>query len=113
MHNEAHTALVRDALEQLAINGYTAWKSGAGGYETETGAFIKYGKKGGGDITIILPLRIGLRTFGLHVEAEAKTGKAVQRKNQKLHQKFVVERNGGVYILFRSTNELLERLKQI
>lgn len=89
----------------LAINGFTAWKTGTGAYATETGAFIKYGKKGGGDITGILA------PHGRHFEAEAKTGNAVQRKNQKDHQKFCVERNGGLYILFRSVEQLLADLK--
>lgn len=113
MHNEAHTALVRAALESLAMNGYTAWPTNTGAYKTEHGSFIKYGKKGGGDITGILPVQIELKTFGRYFEAEAKTGTGQQSKNQKLHQEFVVERNGGVYILFRSTDELLERLRQL
>lgn len=106
-HNEAHNALVRAALQELALNGYTAWESESGvWFEPGTGRPHKFGKKGGGDITGILP------PHGRHFEAEAKTGTGRQSDNQKKHQEFVVERNGGLYILFRSVPELLQKLRE-
>ncbi len=115
-NSAAHTELVRAGLEALAMNGYTAWKTGAGGLRTDT-TFIKFGKKGGGDITGILPtflfIRGQPRTLGIHFEAEAKTGKGGQRKSQKLHQEFAVERNGGIYFVFRSVEELLLKMEEI
>lgn len=106
MYNEAHTALVRAALEELAVQGYTAWAQNTGAFKTASGGFVKFGKVGGGDIMGILP------PHGRHFEAEAKTGSGKQSKNQKLHQEFVVERNGGIYILFRSVDELMSELKR-
>lgn len=100
----AHTALVNAAIEALALRGYTAWKTAAGAMRNEDGYFMKYGKKGAGDITGILPPN------GRHFEAEAKTGGGAQNKNQKLHQQFVVERNGGLYILFHTLDELFSGL---
>jgi hypothetical protein len=126
-HNAAHNALVKSALEALAIEGYKAWESETGVWFEKNatggrGRPHKFGKKGGGDITIILPLYFqviigGNRTItkkvGLHVEAEAKTGTGRQSPNQIRHQKFLVEPAGGVYILFRTVDELLCRLKEI
>lgn len=105
-HNqsEEHTALVKAALEALALNGYTAWQTNTGAYKTDTGGFIKYGKKGGGDLTGVLP------PHGRHFEGEAKTGNATQTKTQKDHQKYCIEINGGIYILFRSVEALLFEL---
>lgn len=117
-HNEAHNALVREALQELAIKGYTAWRSESGAWIEDSGRVHKFGKKGGGDITLIVPRKlIDLNgdwiIIGQHVEAEAKTGTGAQSKNQKLHQEHVVEKNGGVYILFRSVDELLCQLQKI
>lgn len=123
-HNAAHNALVKSALEELAINGYTAWESETGVWFEKNqkggkGRPHKFGKIGGGDITIILPrpalnIYTGERiTIGQHVEAEAKTGSGRQNPNQKKHQEFVVERNAGAYILFRSVEELLCQLRTI
>lgn len=106
-HNEAHNALVRMALQQLAVNGYTAWPQQTGVWFTEEGRPVRYGKKGGGDIVIILA------PHGKYCEAEAKTGTGRQSENQKKHQEYAVERNGGIYILFRSVDELLNRLQEI
>lgn len=103
----AHTALVRSALEELAIHGYTAWKNNTGAKKTESGAFIKYGKVGSADILLILP------PWGRHIECEAKTGKAVQNNNQKIHGDLVVRRNGGAYIVFYNVPELLCALAEI
>lgn len=125
-HNEAHNALVKDALEQLALSGYTAWSNQTGvwfEYTIEHGKLKKgrphkYGKTGSGDIIIVLPMIVmtasGLkRTIGWHVEAEAKTGLGRQGENQSLHQEFCVERNGGAYILFRDVPFLLAELAHL
>ncbi len=123
-HNEAHTILVREALQELALQGYTAWPVNTGATKTDSGGFIKFGKTGAADISCILPIQFMGKIFGVHCEFEAKTGSAVQRKNQKLHQKFVVERNGGIYIVFRATdasegsikkgvNDLIDAIKMV
>lgn len=103
-HNEAHTALVNAALDALALNGYTAYKNETGAWFEDSGRVHKYGKKGSADIICLMPPR------GRHVECEAKTGVGKQSPGQIKHQKFVVERNGGVYILFRDVDFLLHQL---
>lgn len=119
VNNAEHTALCRAALESGALAGFTLWPGGAGAFKTETGGFIKYGKKGGADILGIIPISIqwpvsSFRyTLGVHVEAEAKTGGGDQSKNQKAHQLHVIERNGGIYFVFHSVPEFLEKLRSI
>lgn len=126
-HNEAHNALVKLALEKLAINGYTAWRHETGVWfeydekaEDKKGRPHKYGKKGHGDITIIIPVLVQVqfasstkRLIAWHVEAEVKTGTGRQSENQNLHQEFCVERNGGGYILFRDVPYLLAELGRL
>lgn len=124
-NNEAHNALVREALQELAIKGYTAWKNETGVWfeysivngNLHRGRPHKYGKTGSGDIFIVLQRKVMIDgypyTIGQHVEAEAKTGTGRQSDNQSDHQKFCVEKNGGVYILFRSVEELLCQLQKI
>ena len=50
--------------------------------------------------------------FGIlvHLEAEAKTGKARQSKEQKEWQEHI-ESMGGCYILFRTEDDLIEQLE--
>jgi hypothetical protein len=116
--NDAHTALVKAALEALAMRGITAWPNQTGVWFEDGGRPHKYGKKGSADIMAIIPRRATIyhrngdllcqgTTIGQHAEFEAKTGRAVQSENQKKHQKFVVERNGGLYIVFYSVEGLL------
>lgn len=106
-NNAAHNALVREALQELAIRGYTAWENETGVWFDEGRRPHKYGKKGSGDIFIVLPPN------GRHVECEAKTGSGRQSKNQNLHQEFCIEKNGGAYILFRSVLELITELEKL
>jgi hypothetical protein len=117
-NNQAHNDLVRSALQELAINGYTAWANQTGVWFDSDGRPHKYGKKGSGDIMIILPVLVQFasgfkRLVGWHIEAEAKTGTGRQSENQNLHQEFCVERNGGGYILFRDVPYLLAELARL
>ena len=113
-NNEAHNLLVRDALHALAAAGYCCWKNETGvwfEYTIEKGKLKKgrphaYGKVGSGDIIGILA------PHGRHMEFEAKTGVGCQNDNQNIHQEFCVEKNGGLYILFRSVAELMMELER-
>jgi len=95
--------LLKEALEELALQGYFAWPNRTGAAHID-GRFIPFGKKGSGDILIVLP------PHGRHCEAEGKTGDAVQSKAQKVHQR-MVEKNGGLYLIFRSKEDLLSQLR--
>ena len=100
----AHTRLVREACEWLAINRYFAWPNQTGATKIG-GRFIRYGKPGSGDIIAVLP-------GGKHSEFEAKTGMGTQRKSQKAHQK-MVEAQGGLYLVFRSVDDLAAQLRAV
>lgn len=123
-HNAAHNKLVSDALFELAQRGYTAYKNETGVWfeqeNGERGRPHKYGKKGSADIVAIVPRKVFVSTLigepvktiiGQHCEFEAKTGTGRQSENQIRHQKYVVERNGGVYILFRTVEDLFSQMK--
>lgn len=97
-----HTRLVNQLLEALALAGILAWPNNTGAIKYE-GRFLRYGKKGSGDIIAVLP------PSGRHAEIEAKTGNATQRKEQKTHQR-IVEKMGGLYIVARSPEDMLEQL---
>lgn len=99
--SDEHSALKKAALEWLAVNGFFAWDNQTGG-AWRAGRFIRFGKTGSGDLLGVLP-------GGRHLEGEAKTGNAEQNSNQKIHQR-MVEKNGGLYILFHSVDELAAQL---
>jgi hypothetical protein len=98
-----HKQLKNDALEWLATAGYFAWPNETGGAFND-GRFIRFGKTGSGDILCVLG------SLGRHAEFEAKTGDAVQKKAQKIHQ-MMVEKKGGLYIVFRSVEDLQAQLR--
>ena len=98
-----HKQLKNDALEWLATAGFFAWPNEVGGAYVK-GSFIKYGKKGSGDILCVLG------PHGRHAEFEAKTGDADQSKAQKVHQQ-MVEKRGGLYLIFRSVEDLQQQMR--
>ena len=100
----AHTKLVREACEWLATNRYFAWPNQTGAAKVD-GRFLRYGKPGSGDILLVLG------PHGRHAELEAKTGGGTQRKSQKAHQR-MVEARGGLYLVFRSVDDLAAQLRQ-
>src|SRR4051812_17010750 len=99
----AHSRLVRECCEELALMGYVAWPNRTGATKID-GRFIRFGKYGSGDIIAILPTMINGKLYGLHGEIECKTGAAVQKKHQKTHMR-IVRNNGGVYLVVRERQE--------
>lgn len=97
-----HKELIRRACEWLAREGYFAWPNNTGAGEMN-GRFVRFGKKGSGDILCVLK-------GGRHAEFEGKTGEATQSKPQKVHQ-WRVEAMGGLYIEFHSVEELAARIR--
>ena len=99
-----HQKLVDDTLTELAMHGYKAWLQNTGAAFRD-GQFIRFGKKGGADIIIVGA------PDGRHIEAEGKTGKAVQSKNQERHQA-MIEKQGALYFLFRAKDDLIRQLTE-
>lgn len=104
----AHTQLVKACLEELALMGYAAWPNNTGALKVDD-RFVRYGKRGSGDIFVLLPRLVDGKIYGVHGEIECKTGGAVQMKHQKTHMR-VVRNNGGVYLVVRSREEIAAQL---
>lgn len=73
---------------------------------TRNGAPMQINKKGMADLYGYFSCHKIL----VHIEAEAKTGKAVQTKEQKDWQRHI-ESMGGCYILFRSEQDFVDQLE--
>lgn len=117
MANNAHTNLVRAGLVALSAAGHLAWdnqtgsgwvgkligRTAAGRTILEMARPISFGLPGSADI-------IGLLDSGIGLAAEAKTGTGRQRENQRKFQA-AWEKRGGIYVLFRSVDELLGAIR--
>ena len=90
----AHTDLVNRCLVRMSGRGILCWSNKTGAGFTIAGNFIRFGKKGSGDIIGCSPL--GGRFIGV----ECKTGNATQEKKQGTFQR-AVEMRGGIYVLAR------------
>lgn len=84
--------------------GFAAWPNRTGATEID-GRFVAFGKKGSGDIIVVLPRDIGGMLYGIHGEIECKTGGGTQTKHQKAHMR-LVRNSGGVYLVIRAREEL-------
>ena len=93
----SESLVVAQCLEWLALRRIFAWRNNTGAYKAD-GRWIRYGHPGSGDI-------LGLLPDGRFLSVECKTEAGRQSKTQKLFQK-MIERNGGVYLLARSTADL-------
>jgi hypothetical protein len=107
----AHTALVKECLEELALVGFAAWPNRTGATEID-GRFIAFGKKGSGDILAIFPFVLAGKRYGIHAEVECKTGEAVQNKRQKAHMR-LVHNSGGIYLVIRARDEMKRELARL
>jgi hypothetical protein len=102
--SEAHSRLVKECVEELALRGYPAWPNQTGMAWRDRRP-VRFGKKGSGDVLTVLPRRIAGELVGVHGEIECKTGGAVQSKKQKAHMRVVLG-CGAVYLVIRSRDEL-------
>ncbi len=102
--NEAHTQLVADCLEELALMGYAAWENQRRAVQVN-GRWVSLSKSGRGDIHVILPMQINGAVIGVHGEIEAKTGQSTQSTKQRAHMR-MVRSSGGVYLVIRDRVEV-------
>ena len=104
----AHSRLVAECVEELALRGYPAWPNQTG-MAWRDDRPVRFGKKGSGDIIGCLPRLLNVEgsplLVGVHLEVECKTGEAVQTKKQKAHMRAVLG-CGGIYLVIRSRDEL-------
>ena len=92
-------------LSLLNFLGINAWRNNTGAVKTKTG-FVRYGKVGSSDIIGILP-----DGRFLAVECKRPSGEKVTT----LQQEFIdmINHNGGVGLIVRSSDELFEKLKRV
>ena len=112
-----HTNLVRAALVALSSAGHLAWdnqtgtgwvgkfigRSPTGRTVIENARSISFGLPGSADI-------LGVLQSGAPLAAEAKTGTGRQKTNQRNFQT-AWEKRGGIDVLFRSVDELMEAVR--
>ena len=110
-NSAAHTQLVRECCEDLALLGFAAWPNRTGAAKIE-GRFVAFGKKGSGDIVAIFPFVLAGKKYGIHAECECKTGGGMQTKGQKAHMR-AVRNSGGIYLVIRSRKELKAELARL
>lgn len=101
-NNALHEALVRQILLEVSKTGLARlWVNHTGvGLSQDGERFIQFGLKGSADIT-------GILKSGQRIEIEVKTGSGKQSEQQVRFQK-MIEQFGGVYILARSVEDVLE-----
>ena len=92
-------------IQLLNLWGCDAISNTSGGVKTDKGYFIRFGKKGSGDILALAP-------GGKWVEVECKFGKNNLQSEQKL-RKILVENLGGIYIVAHSIEDLEKRKSDI
>lgn len=102
MGKEANS-LTNAILEYLAWRGIKAWKNQTGAYSVEDGMhkrrFIRFGRKGSGDILGIMP------PDGRFLSIEVKVGKDKPRDAQREWMADVVQ-HGGIAIIAHSIEDV-------
>ena len=108
---EAHTQLVKECLEELALMGFAAWENQRRAVQVN-GRWVSLSKSGRGDIHVILPKTIGNQSFGVHGEVECKTGQSTQAPKQRSHMR-MVRSSGGVYLVARERLEMRQAIERL
>ena len=92
---------------QKEFHNARAFDRHVGMFYTAHGMPVKINKKGMADLYLIVESKHGL----IHIEIEIKSGKADQSPAQKHWQK-VIESMGGLYILGRTSEQVISELKR-
>jgi hypothetical protein len=96
-----HSDLVNSILLELAPIGL-CWNNNTGALRDKTDRLVRYGLPGSADILACIK--------GRFVSIECKVGRDFIRKNQRDFAG-AVARNGGIYILARTVDDVANRLK--
>ena len=78
------------------------YRNNTGGFSREDGHFYRFGVVGAPDLILVID--------GKYIGVEVKNKKGVQSPAQIVFQK-ALEAAGGIYLLVRSLDELIEKLK--
>jgi hypothetical protein len=99
----SESQLVAACIQLLCLWGCDVIRQNTGAIKTDKGHYVRFGKKGLGDITALSP-------HGRWVEVEAKV-KNNPLSDDQVRRKLIVEKNKGLYIVCRDDVSELERLK--
>jgi len=99
--SEGH--VIKACIDWLCLHQCDIIRNNTGAYKAESGHYIRYGKKGSGDILALSP-------FGRWVEVEAKTRDG-QLRPEQLERMALVRSKGGVYVVARGNIDALEQYK--
>lgn len=96
--------VLRSCIAWLYWKKIYHFRLNTGAYKTETGQYVKYGLPGASDILALIR--------GVLVCIEVKSAKGKLSPNQ-IAFKEAIEKNGGVYIVARSPDDLERELKPL
>jgi hypothetical protein len=99
--SEGH--VVKACIQLLILWKCDIIRNNTGAVKTEHGAYLRFGKKGSGDILALSP-------HGRWVELECKFGRGATSPEQDARQK-LVQSMGGVYLFVRNNTAELEAHK--
>lgn len=95
-----HQQLVNEILVALSARGVLCWPIPTGMARTATGAVIRFGGKGHGDIGGVIPPN------GRALSIEVKTGRAREERHQRTFGS-VFAGKGGIRVVARSVDDAL------
>jgi hypothetical protein len=90
-------------LDYLTLKRIFHWRNNTGAFKPEHGGYVRYGAKGSPDILAVLPPN------GRLLGIEVKDVKGKLNDNQ-LAFKADLERAGGIYLVARSLDDVIEEL---
>jgi hypothetical protein len=102
--HESEKGVLDACLQLLSMKGIFHYRNNTGALYDRNNRLIRFGAVGSPDIVAII--------CGQYVGIECKSTIGKQSDNQRLFQ-IGVEKAGGVYIIVRSVEDLLQALKQL
>lgn len=99
----AEGAVVKACIQWLVWHQCDIIRNNSGAIKTAAGHYLRFGKKGTGDILAISP-------YGRWIEVEAKSATGDMRALQLERQK-LIQSKGGVYIICRNSADALDDMK--
>jgi len=104
--------VVNACIRWLHTHNVKHWRNNTGAVKTESGAWIRFGDKGSPDIMCRVPVTIGAKTLATLVGIECKSEKGKLNPNQ-LAWKQAHEKDGGIYILARSLDDIIQNKHEL
>lgn len=95
--------LTAQAIGYLTLCGCFVWRNNTGSYKPDEKRFLRFGKKGSGDI-------IGMTRDGRFLSVEVKVGRDRVSKTQLEFMDEVIER-GGLALVIHNFDDLTARIE--